>query len=389
MKYVSLILLPLLLLPSYPLQAQNDFVIDLSLLIPEARVFYLGDINPTGAANARNYFQLRMENNSGIDRQARINFRVVSNSQEIVTARSNYFTLFADPGQYLFTNNQLNLGSAFIKEPTNRVKISDYRIDLDVIDNLTYQVGSTGKLPAGIYQFLVELEFNPLDPAAPADVSDQYQEDNTLIISNPTTIELIFPGSPVNSGDLTRLSTTLPYFVWQSDAGLFNLYVYRKYESESIDDVLSRDPILFLEKYPNQVFQYPSSTEPLFFMTKGGTYPARSVGPVRLIEPGNIYYWFVEARIQTASGEVLLPSDVYQFEVVDRGSGTPDSDLILSYLRQILRERYDEYLQELQGYSPSGNIVLNGNSVDVEALAELLQKLMSGKVTIENVLIEK
>jgi len=64
---------------------------------------------------------------------------------------------------------------------------------------------------------------------------------------------------------MSRNTDHHPYFIWQSDAGLFNLLVYRKYEAEDIQDVLSRDPILRLENYPSQVFQYPFETNPLLF----------------------------------------------------------------------------------------------------------------------------
>lgn len=382
MKGMILFLLPVFFLLYLPLHAQLS--IDLRLFNSQARIFYIGDIDPTGLGNAPNYYTLEIRNDGSTTEEVKIIFRLHSSvsPEPIVEGESNVFQLY--PGQYFFTNNQLNLGTAFIVDPDNQIKIRNYSIDLNSIDKLETQVASTGKLPAGVYQFLVELE----DQASGIIVSDQSPDDNTLIITNPTTIEPLFPGSRVNAGDVPEIPTTIPYFVWQSDAELFDLYVYRKYEAESIEDVLSRDPILHLQNYANLVFQYPASTEPLLLLNKTGLPPAESVGSVRLIEPGYTYYWYVVAHVGTASGETLLPSDVYQFKVVDREGTSVDSDLILTYLRQILGDQYDQYMQSLQGYTPTGAILMNGSSVDVQALAELLQKLLSQNATIQNILIE-
>ena len=59
------------------------------------------------------------------------------------------------------------------------------------------------------------------------DTVELNEENNILIISNPTTIEPLFPGIQVNSGEMPEIPTTTPFFVWQSDAELFNFYLYR------------------------------------------------------------------------------------------------------------------------------------------------------------------
>ncbi len=390
MKCMKLSLLLLFFILSFPVYSQQIYI-DLRFvnLLPEnkspaARIFYIGDIDPTGLGNAPYYYTLKIGGNRGpAPLDVRIIFRVVTNGQIIVEGESNVFQLF--PGDYSFNNNQLNLGTAFIENPENRIKIRNYSIDLNRIDKLEAQVSSTGKLPAGVYQFQVELV---TDPPSGAPITDQNPDDNTLTITNPTTIEPLFPGSRVSLGDAPEIPTTVPYFVWQSDADLFDLYVYWKYESESIEDVLSRDPILHLENYSNLVFQYPASTEPLLFLNKIGYPPGGSVGAVRLIEPGYTYYWYVNVHIPTASGETLLPSDVYQFKVVDRENTSASSDLIMTYLRQILGDQYDQYMDALQGYTPTGVILMNGTSVEVDVLAGLLQKLLSQTATIQNIIVE-
>ncbi len=244
---------------------------------------------------------------------------------------------------------------------------------------------ATGKLPSGVYEFRVELTAEP--PSSFPPIPDRNPGDNILTISNPTTIELISPGNRVNSSDIPEVPTTTPYFIWQSDAGLFNLLVYKKYEADNIQDVLSRDPILRLENYPNQVFQYPSETNPLNFVIEGGGFSG-SRGAVRLIEPGFTYYWYVEALIASASGVITLPSDVFQFKVADRERAAITRHQILSYLRQILGEEYDLYMEKLKGYDPSGNLMIDNIPIDIQQLDEFVNKLLSGKITIHVVNIE-
>ncbi len=187
---------------------------------------------------------------------------------------------------------------------------------------------------------------------------------------------------------MTEIPTPFPYFLWQSDATKFNLFVFERYaEDQSIQDVLSHDPMLHLEGYPNQVFQYPTDPSPLTFY-KNGELVGNSVGPVRLLEPGNIYYWYVQAVIITASGENTLNTEVYQFKVSAQDQASAAGELIMTYLRQILGDRFEQYLQRLQGYEPTGNILLNNVPVDFDVLAELIQKINQNKAEIQNITIE-
>jgi hypothetical protein len=153
--------------------------------------------------------------------------------------------------------------------------------------------------------------------------------------------------------------------------------------------VLNYDPILHVEGYPNQFFQYPTDPDPVFQLLDPlqNGYP-RAIGPVRLLEAGKIYYWFAEAVVVTASGEIILKSDVFQFRTIELERRGANVDLIYLYLRQILRDRYDIYMQQFQNSSPSGNILLNGTPVEIEALVDLINKLNQNNAEIQNISIE-
>ena len=382
MKYLFALLFLLLFLIN-PVISQQAFI-DLSLFNTNARVFYVGDLDPTGLGNAPNYFTLRFGNQSGADLNVKILFKLITNGVILVEGESNEFNLPPAPGEFAFTNNQLNTGVAIVNG--QEVKIRDYSVDFDRVENLDKQVSATGKLPAGKYEFNVELQISP--PFGNI-IPDQNPDDNILIISNPTTIELLYPGNRAGSGDAPEVPTTTPYFIWQSDADFFNFYLYRVYESNSIQDVLSRDPLVVLENIPVQFFQYPPESQPLIFFAPSGMQVGRSVGAVRPIMTGYTYYWYVESVIGSASGNpIFLRSDVNQFKVTDREGTEMNADLILPYLRQLLGEKYEDYMQNLENFEPTGKIIINGNEVSIEDLIDLVEEQLTGKITIENVYIE-
>jgi len=112
------------------------------------------------------------------------------------------------------------------------------------------------------------------------------------------------------------------------------------------------------------------------------------VGPIRLLEPGHIYYWYVQAIIPASSGNVDLNSDVYQFKLTDSQQDLSNSNLILVYLRQILGDRYEQYMSALQGYEPDGTILLNKTPVDPETLIEFITKINQNKIDIQSIHID-
>ncbi len=382
MKYIQimcLILFSFLYLQISPVNAQEPFI-DLTLFNTDARVFYVGDLDPVGIGNAPNYYIIRIGNPGPTINNAQISFQLWKDNNLIVDGITREFIL-PQGADLTFTNNHLMVGAVIIPPNEDPLEWQRFNVDFSSVDRIEKGASNTGKLVSGRYEFLVTIvEFGSTI------VSDANMSDNILTISNPTTIEPIYPGVRVNPLDLPEILTTIPHFIWQSDADRFNLFIYRAYENESIQDVIDREWVLRLENYPNQIFQYPSDSEPLFFYdeTAGGEMGG-SVGAIRLLEPGNTYYWYVEALIPTASEQdAVLPSDVYQFKISDKVGTDIDSDLILAYLRQILGDRYDEVMRELLGYDPTGMIRLNGGEVQIDELAKLIGKLNRGEVNIQD-----
>ncbi len=382
--FISLFVLIFLSFPMH-LPAQNlPISVDLHLFNPQAQVFYIGDLGFTGFGHVPNIFTITLHNTGTRSYRVQVRFYMRLNQATIVDAYSNEFDL--PPGTYTFNSSELNTGSVVIGG--NVVEIQNYTISFDQIENLENQILSTGRLPAGQYEFMVEIiPFDENGTPLPA-IPDPNPADNIMTITNPTTLEPLYPGTRVSSHTLLEVPTPYPYFMWQSDAYLFNLFVYEKYPSdESIQDVLSHDPVLHVERYPNQIFQYPTDPSPQEYFDSNGNKVGQSV-VIRMLEPGKTYYWYVQAIIFTGSGEQILDSDVYQFRVAESDQSSVNAQMILNYLRQILGERYESVMQLLSNFTPTGNILLNGTPVETDVLLDLINKLNQNKATIENVFVE-
>lgn len=382
----SVLLAFLLFIAVQPGYSQGGITVDLTLFNTETQVFYVGDIDPAGLGNAPTYFNLTFTN-TGDPQQIELRFELRLNGQIIAEAESDPFTL--PTGTFAFTNNQLNTGTAVIPGTTEEIELKNYSLDFDKVENLKSQILATGKLPSGSYEFWIGWQPYQQGGGTGQWVSDPNLNDNILTITNPTTLEPLYPGNRVSENLLLEVPSPYPYFLWQSDASLFNLTVIKKYPGDaSIQDVLSHEPVLKIEGYPQLVFQYPTDSSPLLFYNEQGNQVGQSVGPIRMLEPGAIYYWFVQAVIHTASDDIILDSDVYQFKVASSQQAPGTENLISIYLQQILGDQFAPYMQLLVGFSPTGNLYLNGTPVDMNILAEFISKLNNQKIEIQNITVE-
>ncbi len=374
----------LILLGWTGVRAQDVFV-DLQLLQPDAQIFNVGDFDFLEAGTAQNYFVIELVNR-GADCRIKLDMRVNFEGRTIVSGESNIFTLphtnnSTEPDNpIVFFSTQLLTGTAVIPQNNEFVDLKLSNIDYDQVEDLEATILRTGFLPAGIYEFLLKA----IKTDTGEEISDS-EPNHTLEITNPTSLEPLFPGRSASEPDLVEVATTFPYFQWYSDANpnsaRYNIFVYEKFsEDRTVQDVLNHPPVLQIEGYAQNFFQYPTDPNPMLLS-------GHTVGPVRLLESGKTYYWLVESIIPTATSPINLQSDVFRFKVADVAQGGSLAPQILTFLRQVLGQNYEDVLERLleEGFEPNGVIRMDGNTVQSSELLNLLNQILQGKMKLSKV----
>ncbi|GAB4174906.1 MAG: hypothetical protein Kow00108_09950 [Calditrichia bacterium] len=352
----------------------QDVFLDLKITVPDAESFYVGDLDFI-QRNSNNFiFSLEVRNN-GPDVQGSFNIRVIyqglSGPVELVRAVTNSVTV-PQGANWVISNVDLNRGYP-LPGTEEELEIVDYSLNFDRLNFIEDYVLRTNKLPSGKYDFTVS--FNTVDDVIPT--------NNTIIIRNPSYVQLSFPGNDISNPEPTSLPTIAPIFQWNSDASLFDLFIYEVLPTdESANDVFSHEPYAIIRDLTTQNFQYPITPGVL---TGNGT----SEGSVRPLERGKHYAWYVEAKISTGvEGQFeKIKSQVYHFKINSFRSNQLDNEKIFIALQLLLGKSYDEIISQFKGYSPGDKILLNGKKITSEELIKLANMAQDGNLIIEDVYI--
>ncbi|GIV57515.1 MAG: hypothetical protein KatS3mg042_0428 [Rhodothermaceae bacterium] len=185
--------------------------------------------------------------------------------------------------------------------PMAVVALSNRDLDDYVVEdagNELVQVGlERNVLPAGEYVFDVRVFDLSLGGSVPV-----AEAEEILVTENPgRQLDLLGPGTPFGQ-EPGVVPTSFPIFQWFSDARRFNFAVYEVLpHHRSAEDVLGSRPVFALRDtmIVGNVLAYPNFAEAL--------------------RPGGTYAWQVEAVVETASGPMALPGEVFWF-VVEPGA---------------------------------------------------------------------
>ncbi len=361
----------------------------LVLINPNLQMVRIGDLDFSKTGPKRNLFYILLFND-GDQARVRLRFDIFYNNSRIAGGITNDFILPpTPPGGLRVSQQQLIDGNVPDGQGgTIRIKMKDYRIDADKVAKLKDQVFATGRLPSGKYIFQIKVESQTLPPS---DLLPPSREQ--LIIRNPSNVFLIFPGAPVSSNNTPEIPTTYPQLQWQSDANIFNIFVFEKRpEDRSVQDVLNHPPFLRVEKLvmpPDQrqfFFQYPTTTTPIRFRNGG-----RSVGPIRPLQPGKVYYWMVEALVPTSSNDYrVLKSDVYKFRIMPRNAAKTQARQMMAVMRNFLGRKGEAIMKKLldEGYFPTGRVRINGRPMSMEEFSRYLIQLQGSESKIGRIEIQ-
>ena len=233
----------------------------------------------------------------------------------------------------------------------------------------------TGRFPAGTYVITVRvLSPPPMDPPMELGFGE-----TSLSLVNPTRLELLTPGRLF--GETPEIVTTRnPRFQWSTDAGLalagsdYRIRVVPADGSASAEDAI-QGFATWEERTTATMVVYPG---------------AASAIP---LEPGRTYAWQVVRELRTSTGTELLASPIYWFRMAaatDDAAGTGRRGSAADAGAAVQLNQLGQALglgNRLDGFRPTGQIIVDGRPMAVERLEELLQALLAGEIAVQSVTV--
>jgi hypothetical protein len=215
----------------------------------------------------------------------------------------------------------------------------------------------SGTMPAGLYTFYVEVL--DVTPGTSSPGTTQF----TINLTNPTTVELLFPS------DADEMVGPLPLFQWIFDGLRSHIAIFEKLPGQStLEEATDGDTVLSKE-VTSTVFQYPSSG-------------------VRSLQPGKTYVWFVEGYAGGAGGvDQKIKSPLRSFKVEARPGAISS---LLDELERALDPKYKPVFDQIraEGLSPFGSALLNGAAISGPDLGHLLDYIRNNPGSVLTVGVE-
>ncbi|MEA2104422.1 MAG: hypothetical protein U9P79_07270 [Candidatus Cloacimonadota bacterium] len=184
---------------------------------------------------------------------------------------------------------------------------------------------------------------------------------NFFIPSPEIQIELLGPGEQF-SPNPPAINTNLPIFAWFSTATEFTFQIFEVEENETVEEIINGITYHEQPGISSIYFEYPESAPPLNQNTE--------------------YAWRVIAYI----GEQELESELWNLII----SGTQVLDLGATQISNLIEGLAGSgYSPEgLEGFAPSGVVIINGEAVNLDELMELINGLLNGTIPIDSIFVE-
>ena len=357
--------------------AQENISISVTPTNPDLSVFFLNDFNLTGKGSVgTDLFLIEITNDSPQTETCSIEMKIeagVSNPVELAYGITDPFEI--GPNEHILITNQ-NLFNY-----SDKFSLKDYRI-AESGDDLVDKILRTGKLPSDIYKFqfkLIKQTNNQTDVIGP--------EEFIIDVTNPTTLDLISPGSDANTEEIQQIFSLQPFFRWESNMEEFRLVIAEKlagiHENMSPEEILS-DRVIFDKTLI--VSSDPAGPDKIVISTTAFQYPAAGAFP---LQPGRTYIWQITGIAQSSGAPVELPSEIWAFKIgsLEGGAMSFDQIQILDQLRLLLGDRYDALFEsggDLFNFKPTGVLYLNGQAISLDTFRDLLLKFQNGELQITN-----
>jgi len=307
----------------------------------------------------------------------------IENNQTIIEVQTDPFRF---KNGILLDNRFISSETTIIYDmdsPPNSIELKGQvldRLDPSQAEVIMQSVMTTGKIADGEYTFEVNI----------LSASDQVlqSDSKTILVQSPVAISLESPAGTLSDTLDNTVYTTFPIFQWFSQicngcntfirVAQFNSQVHSSMEDAMEDQrVLPFDQTVDWYQIDNiNSFQYPFS----------GAYP---------LEEGNVYCWQVMITMPTTSGSEEMVSTIASFKIGEPGnieSNEMMSNPLLMALQQLLGdEQYNTLFgsgSELQGFNPTGQVDVNGITVDESTINNLLNQIMNNNYQIQSVTVD-
>jgi len=335
-------------------------------------VFFLKDFDINSPASSRPIFFIDLINDS----QARdiiLGLIIESdNHGQLSRGETIPFSLEA--------SERLTISSSQLFSNSGPYRFNNFSIAEDVVDELLENILATGKLQTGIYFFETIVK----------DVNGTTLDDDSfeIRISNPTTLDLIGPGSPTTgrSDDCAIAFSSLPQLRWASNMSRFRVIIAEWKPGEDPESALNQEPrftrIFLLQNTRNTNLReigkdlgFNDRVEVI--PTTSFTYP--SSGESLVLRPGKTYVWRVIGLVSTSSGPTSITNEIYCFRIPKLDELGNYMQQFESILRPLLGSDYEKLFGsggEFSGYKPK-RILLDGKEVTLIEILTRLQNLTS------------
>lgn len=194
-------------------------------------------------------------------------------------------------------------------------------------------------------------------------------------MSNPTRVDLVGPGDEFGQ-TLPIVATSTPQFFWSTDASAigintrFQIRVVKVEAASSAEEAMSAFAV-WEDEIDNQMTAiYPSSVEAI------------------QLEAGASYAWQVKRYVETSSGTAEIESTIFWFKIEDPAAG-----VIGASVDEEVDQMIDQ-IQEMQGvgdqlagFQPTGQVIVDGQPMNLNALRNLLEQVLSGQIQIVTIII--
>lgn len=358
--------------------------------IYEYATYYVNSFDlSTGATNVQIFrYQLT---SSQYPIEVKINFRAsmvsptlgINSEQTIIEIQTDPFLLNAP---LLLDNRDISSETSIIYDqasPPNSLEITGSVIEsLDPMqaDAILQSVMTTGKIADGEYIFSVQILSNE-DQILAADAK-------TIIIQSPVSITLESPAGSLPDTTDNTIYTNFPIFQWFSQPcngceTYIRIAQYNQQQHNSPEDAIEDQRVLPFDQgeewyllSSSNSFQYPLT----------GAYP---------LESGAVYCWQIMIKMPTTSGFEEMTSSISAFKIGVSGE-TNNSSMISNPFLTLLKNTIgdDQYNalfgpgNDLQGYIPTGQMEINGVSVDQASINSILNQIQSSSLQVRSVTIE-